>query len=143
MVDAPAPVIFAILADSRQHHRIDGSGSVRSIAAAPPRLARGTSFSVRMRLFGVPYLITNRVVEYDADRLIAWRHFAGHRWRYELTPEGPERTRVTESFDYSRVGPLARAVLHLLRFPARNRRGIRATLPRLKATAEADPRPVP
>lgn len=24
--------------------------------------------------------------EFDEDRLIAWRHFAGHRWRYELEP---------------------------------------------------------
>src|SRR5262245_26396715 len=52
VVAAPASVIFAILADARQHHRIDGSGSVQAIAAAPPALTRGASFSVRMRLFG-------------------------------------------------------------------------------------------
>ncbi|SDU76909.1 SRPBCC family protein [Jiangella alkaliphila] len=140
VVAAPAAVIFAILADPRQHHRIDGSGSVQSIVSAPARLTRGTSFSVGMRLFGVRYVITNRVVEYHEDRLIAWRHFAGHRWRYELRPEGAERTRVVESFDYSRVGLLAASVLHVLRFPARNRRGIQATLPRLKAAAEAEHR---
>ncbi|SDU79522.1 SRPBCC family protein [Jiangella alkaliphila] len=140
VVAAPAAVIFAILADPRQHHRIDGSGSVQSIVSAPARLTLGTSFSVGMRLFGVRYVITNRVVEYDEDRLIAWRHFAGHRWRYELRPEGAGRTRVVESFDYSRVGPLATAILHVLRFPARNRRGIQATLPRLKAAAEAEHR---
>jgi uncharacterized protein YndB with AHSA1/START domain len=28
-VDAPPEVVFAILADPRQHPRIDGSGSVR------------------------------------------------------------------------------------------------------------------
>lgn len=139
VVAAPAAVIFTILADPHQHHRIDGSGSVRSIVSGPSRLTRGASFSVRMRLFGVPYSITNRVVEYDEDRLIAWRHFAGHRWRYELAPEGPERTRVVESFDYARVGPLPLAVLRALRFPARNRDGIRATLPRLEDAAKARP----
>ena len=49
---------------------------------------------------GVPYLTKNTVVEYDEDRLIAWRHLGKHRWRYELEPvEGG--TKVTETFDWS------------------------------------------
>lgn len=43
---------------------------------------------------------------------------------------------MEETSDYSRVGPVSAAILHLLRFSTRNRRGIQATLPRLEAAAE-------
>ncbi len=91
-VDAPPAVVFAILADPRQHNRIDGSGSVGSVIAGPDRItAKGQTFTVRMTLFGVPYLIRNRVVEFEADRRIAWRHFTANRWRYELDAHGGRR----------------------------------------------------
>ena len=137
-VAAPAATVFAILADPRQHARIDGSGSVQEIVEGPERLERGSQFGAQMRLFGVPYRISNRVVEFEEGRRIAWRHFGGHRWRYELEPVGADRTRVTESFDYSMYGPGPRLVIELLRFPSRNRDGIRATLVRLRDAAEAD-----
>ena len=137
-VQAPPDVVFAILADPRQHTRIDGSGSVGSVIAAPERLtAKGQTFSVRMKLFGVPYLIRNRVVEYEQDRRIAWRHFTANRWRYELTPTDGGTT-VTETFDMSRADPVTDAVVRWAKFPERNRDGIRGTLQRLKAAAEAD-----
>ncbi len=84
-----------------------------------------------MRMFAVPYRISNRVVEFEEDRLIAWRHFAGHRWRYELEPLGTSTTRVTETFDYSRMGPISAAIVRLAGFPEKNRRGIEQTLERL------------
>ncbi|HET8765841.1 MAG TPA: SRPBCC family protein [Pedococcus sp.] len=137
-VAAPAATVFAILTDPRQHARIDGSGSVQEVVEGPPRLERGSEFGARMRLFGLPYRISNRVVEFEEGRRIAWRHFGGHRWRYELEPLGADRTRVTESFDYSMYGPGPRLFVELLRFPTRNRNGIRATLVRLRDAAEAD-----
>ncbi|MDQ3615693.1 MAG: SRPBCC family protein [Actinomycetota bacterium] len=138
-VDAPPEVVFSIIADPRQHSRIDGSGSVRDTIDGPPRLSKGATFGVSMKLFGLPYRISNRVVEFEENRLIAWRHFGGHRWRYELEPVAGG-TLVTETFDYSRYGTTARAVIEGARFPARNRAGIVATLVRLKAAAEADVR---
>ncbi len=138
-VDAPPAVVFAILADPRQHRRIDGSGSVGSVVAGPERLtATGQTFTVRMRLFGVPYVIRNRVVEFEADRRIAWRHFTANRWRYELEPRADGGTTVTETFDTSRADRVTDAVVRWARFPERNRDGIRGTLRRLKAAAEAD-----
>jgi uncharacterized protein YndB with AHSA1/START domain len=137
-VQAPPHEVFAILADPRQHPRIDGSGSVQHVVEGPDRLTRGAEFGVSMKLFGLPYKISNRVVEFEEDRLIAWRHFGGHRWRYELEPTADGGTRVTETFDYSRYGPLATAVITGLGFPGRNRRGIIGTLVRLKDAAEAD-----
>ena len=137
-VAAPPHVVFDIVADPRQHPRIDGSGSVRGAVTGPARLAEGAAFGVDMRLFGVPYRINNRVVEFEQDRLVAWRHFGGHRWRYRLEPTTDGGTDVTETFDYTRYHPVVAAGLRAAGFPARNRRGITATLVRLKAAAEAD-----
>ena len=139
-VDAPAATVFAILADPRQHARIDGSGSVRDTVSGPQRLERGATFGVDMKLGGVPYRISNRVVEFEEGRLIAWRHFGGHRWRYELEPTAEGGTRVTESFDYSMYAAPQRLLIEALGFPARNRRGIEQTLVTLKSAAEADTR---
>jgi hypothetical protein len=38
---------------------------------------------MRIRL---PYRVTNRVVELEPDRRIAWCHFARAVWRYDLPP---------------------------------------------------------
>ena len=138
VVPAPADVVFAILADPRQHPRIDGSGSVRGVLAGPQRLSRGAEFGADMRLFGIGYRIRNRVVEFEEGARIAWRHFGGHRWRYELAPAPGGGTCVTESFDYSMYPWWGRLVIEGLRFPTRNRAGIHATLQRLQAAAAED-----
>ncbi|WP_040337213.1 SRPBCC family protein [Candidatus Blastococcus massiliensis] len=138
-IDAPPEVVFAILADPKQHSRIDGSGSVGSVIAAPDRLtATGDTFSVHMKLFGLPYRIRNRVVEFEENRRIAWRHFTANRWRYELEPTADGGTTVTETFDASRADRVTDTVVRAAKFPERNRAGIVATLQRLKQAAEAD-----
>lgn len=138
-VEAEPAVVFAILTDPRQHNRIDGSGSVGNVIEAPDRLtAKGDTFSVHMKLFGTPYVITNKIVEFEQDRRIAWRHFGGHRWRYELEPTDDGGTAVTETFDFSRYNLLAATFLKVTGFPARNLKGIEETLVRLKEAAEAD-----
>ena len=116
-VDAPPHVVFAIVADPRQHARIDGSGSVQDLIEGPDRLSQGAEFGVRMKMFGLPYKIANTVVEFEEDRLIAWRHFGGHRWRYELEPTDDGGTVVTETFDYSRYNALWRGGDHRARLP--------------------------
>ena len=99
VIPAAPGLIFELLADPRKHHVFDGSGSVKEAKiSAPARLALGATFAMNMRI-GVPYKITNTVVEFEENRRIAWRHFGGHVWRYILTPvEGG--TLVTEQFDY-------------------------------------------
>src|ERR687890_1401713 len=104
-IAAPPDVVFRIVADPRQHPRIDGSGSVRDVITGPERLEKGATFGASMKLFGVPYTIRNRVVEFEQDRRIAWRHFGAHRWRYELEPTSDGRTRVTETWDATRYRP--------------------------------------
>ena len=77
-IDAPPAVVFAIVADPRQHPRIDGSGSLQGVITGPERLsAKGDTFGMDMKLFGLPYKIRNKVVELEEDRRIAWRHFGG------------------------------------------------------------------
>jgi hypothetical protein len=128
-VDAPAAAVFALLTDPSEHGGLDGSGTVEGIAGSPRRLGPGSRFRMRMRL-GVPYSVTNEVVEFRQDRRIAWRHWGRHVWRWELEPAGSS-TRVTETFDWSAA--LAPRALEVLRVPQRNTRSIEATLRRLQA----------
>lgn len=137
VVDADPSTIFDVLADPSQHSLFDGSDSVKGRVGGPPRLYLGAKFSMRMH-WGVPYVIKNTVVEYDEDRRIAWRHFARHVWRYELTPQadsdGPHTT-VTETFD-CRPAPLG-AVYERVGLMDRNDSAIRSTLQRLKVLVES------
>ena len=137
VVEASPSTVFSILADPRQHQRIDGSGSLQGVVTGPDRLSRGAEFGMSMKI-GAPYKIKNRVVEFEEDRLIAWRHQGAHRWRYELEPADGGATRVTESWDASRYPLPAWLVLKAARFPQRNRRGIEGTLVKLAEAAEAD-----
>lgn len=135
VVDAPPRVVFAILTDPRQHPRIDGSGTVRGSVSGPERLVLGSEFGMDMKL-GRKYKITNRVVEHETDRLIAWRHVGLHRWRYQLEPLG-EGTRVTETWDLSAYPAPLRAALRLWRGKA-TQQAIEGTLVKLKDAAESD-----
>jgi len=136
-VAAPPDVVFAILADPRQHPRIDGSGTLQGTISGPERLAKGADFGMDMKMYGLPYRIRNRVVEFEEGRRIAWRHLGGHRWRYELELF-VDGTRVTETFDYSRYNVLWAKGIEVAGFPERNRRGIEETLVRLSRAAEED-----
>lgn len=130
-VPAPAERIFDLLADPAKHPLIDGSGSVLAPRpGAPDRLALGTTFGMDMKI-GLAYRIENTVVEFEENRLIAWRHFNGHRWRWQLTPLGDGTTEVTETFDWSTARvPL---LLDLSPVPRRNKASMRRSLERLTA----------
>ncbi|MDQ4037782.1 MAG: SRPBCC family protein [Actinomycetota bacterium] len=135
VVDTPAEVVFGILADPAAHLEIDGSASVQGATSTRPgrKLALGDRFGMKMKI-GLPYQVRNTVVEYEENRLIAWQHFAKHTWRYELDEFEPGRTRVTESWDWS--GSPYALPMELAGFPDRNRKGIAASLPKLKELAE-------
>ena len=129
VVPAPPAAVFALLVDPARHADVDGSGTVKGRLQGPARLSLGARFGMRMRLV-VPYAMSNRVVEFEEDRRIAWQHVGRHVWRWELAPV-PEGTRVTETFDW---GPsLAPRVLERLGVPARNARSIELSLARVRA----------
>ena len=114
--------IFDVLADPAQHPVIDGSGTVKHTRGeTPARLSLGAKFGMSMKL-GVPYGITNTVVEFEDGRRIAWRHFGGHRWRYELEP-ADGGTRVRETYDWSTSDPRYAAVHHRDRLAEASRDG--------------------
>lgn len=129
VIAAPPDAIFAVLTDPSLHPVIDGSGSVQHARGGTQRLELGSTFGMDMRI-GLPYRITNTVVEFEPDRLIAWRHFNGHRWRYELEPvEGG--TQVTETFDWS-TARIPRAI-ELAGYPKKHPKAMARTLERLDA----------
>jgi hypothetical protein len=127
-VAAEPQAIFDLLADPAQHPTIDGSGSVQaSNEASPARLEMGAKFGMSMKI-GVPYKMTNTVVEFDEPSLIGWTHVGGHIWRYRLRPVDGG-TEVTEEFD---MRPVKGAfLLKATGAPKRNAKAIEATLDRL------------
>lgn len=124
-IAASAEEVFDLLADARKHALLDGSASVKGVVEAPERLFLGARFRMSMKI-GVPYRMTNLVVEFNEGRLIAWRHFGRHIWRYEIEPLDGGHCRVTETFDYEHArSPLLYEVMHI---PEKNLTSIRATL---------------
>jgi uncharacterized protein YndB with AHSA1/START domain len=110
VITAPAPALFAVLADATRHPDIDGSGQlVKAREGASQQLTLGSVFGMSMKM-GVPYTVSNTVVEFEQDRRIAWqtvlpgplgRFVGGRIWRYELE-DAPGGTKVTETWDISR-----------------------------------------
>jgi uncharacterized protein YndB with AHSA1/START domain len=110
VIKAPPAALFTVLADATRHPEIDGSGQlVKAKEDAARHLTLGSTFGMSMKM-GVPYTVTNTVIEFEQDRRIAWqtvlagplgRFLGGRIWRYQLEPvEGG--TKVTESWDLSR-----------------------------------------
>jgi hypothetical protein len=108
-IEAPAAVIFGVLADPRRHLELDGSGMLRGAVTTAPVTGVGDVFIMRMYF--------SELGDYEPDRRIGWEPEAGrghrdageaqdrsrwgHRWSYELVPDGPGATIVTEVYDCS------------------------------------------
>ncbi|WP_458247933.1 polyketide cyclase [Streptomyces sp. MAI_2237] len=114
--DASAAKVFAVLADPTTHAAIDGTGWVQE-AADRARLAEvGQIFRMEMYHADHPdgdYRVVNRVEVFDPPRAIGWvtgqekddgqLEFGGWLWRYDLAPLTPSATRVTLTYDWSKV----------------------------------------
>jgi hypothetical protein len=97
VINAPAASLFAVVSDATRHPEIDGSGAlVGAKTGAPHQLAMGSTFGMSMKL-GVPYSMSNTVIEFDQDRRIAWqrvlagplgRFIGGRIWRYQIRADG-------------------------------------------------------
>lgn len=133
-VDAPAAELYAMVADPRRHHEVDGSGTVRSNAKAPAEVTVGSRFSTRMKMFGIPYRLTSTVTALKPNELVEWRHPFGHHWRWEFEELSPTTTRVTETFDYRNTGTIKDRTGYYDRigFAKSNATGIEATLTGLR-----------
>jgi hypothetical protein len=123
-IEAPADRIFAILADPQRHTDLDGSshftGDSKMLQGAVSNdiiTGVGDVFVMKMHFEGVgDYVMQNHVVEYESNRRIGWEPApgdeaasddgrfpigvpSGHRWSFELTPDGADATVVTEIYD--------------------------------------------
>lgn len=132
-VAAPAADLYALVADPRRHHELDGSGTVRDNLKTPPNLVVGSKFSTSMKMFGVPYRITSTVTALKPNEVVEWRHPVGHRWRWEFESLSPTLTRVTETFDYRDAGSIKNKLKYYERmgFRKANASGIEATLAKM------------
>ena len=134
VIQASPEAIFDVVADPARHGEIDGSGMVQNVRGESKRLELGSTFGMDMKFGPLPYRISNKVVEFDEGRLIAWAHFGGHRWRYELEPVDGG-TKVTESFDWS-TARVPKAI-ELMGYPKQHPANMEATLERLAALVES------
>ena len=116
-IDAPAAAVFAVLADPATHPAIDGTGWVRESLDGAVVTGIDQVFRVAMHHPNHPrgdYEMANQVIAFDPPRAIAWKpgqdragdgnlQFGGWTWRYDLAAEGPSRTEVTLTYDWSAV----------------------------------------
>jgi hypothetical protein len=116
IIYVPADVIFGVLADPTKHAAIDGTGWVREPLDSQPLTEVGQIFRMDMYHDNHPdggYRMANRVAVFDPPSTISWEpghyaddgslRFGGWIWRYDLAPAGPDKTKVTLTYDWSAV----------------------------------------
>jgi uncharacterized protein YndB with AHSA1/START domain len=135
VIEAPASEIFELIADPSLQPSWDGNDNLATAAEGQRVQAVGDVFLMTITLGTVR---ENHVVEFDEGRLIAWRPSEqgqpqpGHLWRWQLEPIGPHRTRVTHTYDWTRLTDATR----LGRARATTADNLMASLDRLAALAE-------
>jgi uncharacterized protein YndB with AHSA1/START domain len=105
-VSAPADRIFELIADPAQQPRWDGNENLRDAVEGQRVHSVGDVFTMSITQGG---LRENHIVEFDEGRLIAWQPSEpgspppGHLWRWQLEPLAEDRTRVTHTYDWTRL----------------------------------------
>lgn len=117
-------------ADPGRHPALDGSGMLREGAENGVVSGVGDVFVMNMHFPALgDYETDNHVVEYELDRRIGWEPAPrdpapaaaaqipigtrlGHRWIFDLVPDGPDATIVTESYDCSRAPERTRVAMN-------------------------------
>ena len=127
--------IFELIADPAAQPRWDGNDNL-AWAPAGQRVCRvGDVFTMTLTRGAIR---ENHVVEFDEGRRIAWmpaevgQERPGHLWRWELEPAGGSRTRVTCTYDWTRLTDETR----FARARATTADRLRASLDRLAGLAE-------
>jgi hypothetical protein len=135
VIQASPKTIFDLLANPYRHFEIDGTQTIKANLSGPDRLSHGAKFRTAMHL-GIHYRITNRVVEFKENKLIAWDHVARWRWRHELRDLGNGSTEVTETFDGSYAPWPSQIWLNYRKAYPKTQKIVAKSLVRLKEVAE-------
>lgn len=105
-IDAPAEVIFELIADPAKQPRWDGNDNLS--ASSSPRVREvGDVFEMELTKEGA--VRANRVVKFEEGRRIAWlpapvgEEPPGHLWRWELEPLSAGATKVTHTYDWTNL----------------------------------------
>lgn len=139
-VNAPAGVIFDLIADPSQQPRWDGNDNLAEAPAEQRVHGVGDVFTMVLSKGSIR---DNHVVEFEEARRIAWRPAdpgeppAGHLWRWELEPIGEATTRVTHTYDWSQLTDRSR----FERARSTTSESLHASLARLARLAENAHRP--
>ncbi len=105
-IAASAERVFDLIADPAEQPGWDGNDNLAKAPAG--QRVRGVGDVFTMTITG-GQVRENHVVEFEENRCIAWRpaepgqDTPGHLWRWELDAIGPSRTRVTHTYDWSRL----------------------------------------
>ena len=105
-VTAERDTIFGLIADPTQHPRWDGNDNLATATHGQRIVDVGEIFTMTLTKGSVR---ENHVVEFDEGCRIAWKPAdpgqqpAGHLWRWELEALGTGRTRVTHTYDWTRL----------------------------------------
>ena len=134
-IAAGAGPIFELIADPAAQPDWDGNDNLASAPAGQRVRRPGDVFAMTLTRGEIR---ENHVVEFEEGRRIAWtpaepgKMPPGHLWRWELEPVDPSRTRVTHTYDWTRLTDEGR----LPRARATTTDRLRASLDRLAALAE-------
>ncbi|HYB35624.1 MAG TPA: SRPBCC family protein [Mycobacterium sp.] len=134
-IAAGAEQIFELIADPSQQPRWDGNDNL--VEAPAGQRVRGTGDVFNMTTTK-GWIRENHVVEFEEGRRIAWlpaepgQEPPGHLWRWELEPVDEAHTRVTHTYDWSRLTDEKR----FARARATTADKLRASLDRLAELAE-------
>jgi hypothetical protein len=110
-VHAPAAVVFDLLATPHRHHQADASGMVGADEDDLPITKTGQVFRMNMTGNGdgrtVEYQTDNHVTAFTPNRAIGWAvapsngEPLGWTWRWDLEPDGDDRTTVSLTYDWT------------------------------------------
>lgn len=143
-IDAPAEAIFEVLSNPEHHAEIDGSGMVVSDDKTDRITSVGQVFTMNMHAdaMGGDYKTDNHVNGFEENKLLAWKTAPagqeppGWEWVWELTPEGPDSTEVSVTYDWSAVTD--KDVLKQISFPAVSEEALEGSLGNLAAAVSGD-----
>ncbi|GAC51020.1 SRPBCC family protein [Gordonia aichiensis] len=143
VIDAPADQVFDVLSNPQRHPELDGSGFVRSVDHADRIQEVGEVFTMNMEgaHMGGEYKTDNHVTGYAKDKLLAWQTAPagteppGWEWVWELEAQGPDKTLVRHTYDWSKVTD--KDLLKKVSFPLVTEEQLEDTLGRLAAAVSS------